>query len=100
MAIVSLAEAKNQLRLTDSSDDTHVNLLIAAAEKKIVNFLNQEIPDNGDSPATYPEDIKCAALLIIGGLYEIREDMIVGASIEKNPAVVDLLYPYRVEIGI
>jgi hypothetical protein len=44
-----------------------------------------------------------AALLIVGDLYENREGAVVAkassVSITPNPAVVNLLYPYRVEIG-
>ena len=98
--VVTLAEAKKHLRVVDDSQDDEISRKIGAAQKAIEHFLNQEIPTNGDSPVTYPDDIKEACLLMVGGLFEIREDQIVGASIVSNPAAVNLLYPYRVEIGI
>lgn len=99
--IVTLDEAKKHLRADSSGDDDSlITLYIGAAENQIRNFINQEIPGSGYSPAEIPDDIKAAALLIIGGLYENREDKIIGTIVADNPAVMNLLYPHRVNIGI
>lgn len=90
--IVTLTQAKDHLRVDQSTEDTLITLYIQAAEDWISNFLNTpNIP--------YTHSVKAAALLIIGDLYENRE----GASekeIKENPAVVRLLYPYREGLGI
>lgn len=98
--IVTLAEAKLHCRVDTAAEDDLLATYMDAASVYIRNFLNQEIPTNDDSPATYPATIKAAALLIIAGLYEQRSDKIVGTISEDNPAVMNLLYPYRDELGI
>lgn len=92
MALISLSEAKSHLRVDQSDEDTLIQAYVDAAIDYIGNFLNC---------ANYPQaaSIKAAALLIVGDLYENRE----GAGekeIKKNPAVENLLYPYRVRLGI
>lgn len=99
--IVTLDEAKKHLRADSSGDDDAlITTYIGAAESYIRNFLNREIPGIGFSPSEVPDDIKAAAFLIIGDLYENREAKIVGSQVVENSAVMNLLYPYRVEIGI
>jgi hypothetical protein len=92
MSIVTLTEAKNHLRVSDTTDDAIIQVYIDAARDHIRNYLNVANPPQSAA-------IKAAALLLIGDFYENRE-----AASEKtyneNPAVVRLLYPYRKEIGI
>lgn len=99
--IVSLAEARQQCRADPSgSDDELIALYIGAAEGRIRNYLNREIPGTEESPIAVPSDIKAAALMMIAGMYEIREDTITGTTVADNPAVVNLLFPYRVNMGV
>lgn len=98
--VVTLTEAKAHLRVTDTSEDTIIQTYMEAAVEQVRNFLNQDIPGEGDSPAAVPFSIKAAALLIIGGLFENRESIILGQTVLDNPAVMNLLYPHRVDIGI
>jgi uncharacterized phage protein (predicted DNA packaging) len=98
--VVTLAEVKLHLRITQNNEDSLLQLYIEAAEDYIRNFLNTGILGFSDSPQTAtPSAIKAAALLTIADLYENRE----GAAekeIKENPAVMRLLYPYRENIGI
>lgn len=90
--IVTLAQAKSHLRVTDTSEDTLIGIYIDAAEDYITKYLNT-------SPVPQAPSVKAAALLIIGDLFENRE----GASdkeIYENPAVLRLLYPYREGLAI
>lgn len=92
MSIVTRSEAKLHLRVDQTVDDSLIDLYIKAAEEYIGRFLNTANFQNSSS-------IKAAALLIVGDLYENRE----GAGekvIVENPAVMRLLYPYRVGLGI
>lgn len=91
-SIVSLTEAKSHLRVTQTTEDTLIQLYIDAAEDYIGKYLNKS-----NIPRT--ASIKAAAFLIIGGLYENRESLS-DKQIYENPAVVSLLYPYREDIGI
>lgn len=92
MAIVSLSEAKEHLRVDQSYEDTIIQLYIDAADEYISNYLND---------AGYPKTnaIKAAALLIIGGLYENREQY-GDAEFKEIPAVYGLLFPYRKRMGV
>ncbi|WDI31597.1 hypothetical protein PUV54_00115 [Hyphococcus flavus] len=44
-----------------------------------------------------PHPIRAAALLMIGWLFENRESAMIGGAITENPAVKNLLRPFRVD---
>lgn len=90
--VVSLAEAKAHLRITDTSEDTILQLYINAAHDYIANYLNNA--NFQDAPS-----IKAAALLLIGDLFENREAQS-DRVLNENKAVVRLLYPYRQQLGV
>jgi uncharacterized phiE125 gp8 family phage protein len=51
----------------------------------------------GTKQSDVPEDIRAAILLTVGHLYEHREDVIVGASVNELPqGALDLLWSYRI----
>lgn len=56
----------------------------------------------GDSPSTLssiPEPIRQAILLMVGTMFEYREEAVVGASVDDMPVTAEnLLAPYRVSI--
>lgn len=58
-----------------------------------------DIPGIADSPQAVPEDIQDAALLHITAGYENPSAQI-DQSIRENPRYLDLLYPYRNDMGI
>lgn len=96
--IVSLAEAKLHLRVSSTDEDTLITLYAQAASDNIKSYLNRDIPvDNNNN---VPPAIKAACLLMIGDLYENRETIVTGASIDILPTAKNLLYPYRKDIGI
>lgn len=91
MALVTLAEAKKQCRVTHDLEDDHITLYMNAAGDWIANYLNTT-----NFPETYA--IKAAALLIIEDLFKNRAATS-EAQLYANPAVDRLLYPYREELG-
>jgi uncharacterized phage protein (predicted DNA packaging) len=92
MATVTLAQAKKHIRVTHNLEDDMIELYIEAADDWIANYLNT---------ANFPNvaAIKAAALIIIEDLYRNRGTTM-DQTIQHNPAVDRLLYPYREEIGI
>lgn len=94
MATITLAEAKEHIRLrqADTTQDVVLNDYILAADDYIGNFLNQ-------CPFPVKPAIKSAALLLVGDSFKHRTAG-VEIKIYPNPAVDNLLYPYRVEMGI
>jgi hypothetical protein len=97
--VVTLAQARLHLRVTQTDEDSLIQLYIEASEQQIRNWLNRRIPGEDLATPNIPSAVKAAALLIITGLYENRSDVLTG-TVEKNIAVMNLLFPYRVEMGI
>ena len=100
MNILTLEETKQHLRVTNNAEDSIIALYIAGAQEYITNFLNQEIPGLGDSPVFVPSSIRCAALLVVGDMYENRQGQTAGVENYKNPMVENLLWPYRTNMGV
>lgn len=100
MAIVTREEAKLHLKVDQDVEDTLIDLYVAAAEEYIEKYINRVIPNKNLPTPAVPSAIKAACLLLVGDMYQNREAQIVGTIVADNPAVVRLLYPYRVNIGI
>lgn len=100
--LVTLDEAKAHLRVDTDDDDALITIYNEAAFDYCQNYLNvtDMSSGNGDSPTVYPAGIRAAALLLIGDFYENRQISYIDARIADNPAVVNLLHPYRKCIGI
>lgn len=82
MSFITIEEIKQQCYLDelDTSEDSYLNLLSSAAISFIQNYTNRIIVKSIDdtSPENallWSDDIKIAALLLIGGWYENREEM-------------------------
>lgn len=44
--------------------------------------------------------VKIAILMMITDLYELRAESVIGFSVASNPAVENMLWPYRVNLGV
>ena len=51
------------------------------------------------APVAY-EAAKQSILMVVTDLYELRTEAVIGVSVALNPAVMNLMQPYRVNIGI
>lgn len=98
--VVTLAEAKSHLRVTDTAEDSTIQLYIDAAGSSIEKYLNRAIPNSAQPTPNIDAAIKAACLLLVGDLYENRGAKITGTIVTENKAVENLLYPFRVNIGI
>lgn len=101
MAAVTLAEAKQHLRVIGNAEDAQIQLYLDAAEQQAANFIKRPIPwDDGAVPPVavpVPAPVKAAILLILGDLFENREGVITGTIVAGNPSVNALLWPYRMQ---
>ena len=90
--VITLSEAKSHLRVTNNTEDTAIQLYIDAAGEYIARFLNT--PN-----FAHTANIKAAALLLVGDLFENRQ---AGSEkdIKENPAVMRLLSFDREGMGI
>ncbi|MFT3810540.1 MAG: hypothetical protein QM698_11530 [Micropepsaceae bacterium] len=50
----------------------------------------------GDDPAAVPAPLRCAILLMLGELFENREAIVTGGTVQKIPAFDALIAPYRI----
>lgn len=97
--IVTLAEAKMHLRVTNDVEDALITRHIATAGEWIANYLNKAVPGLYDSPPTVPKSIQDAALMIVENLFENRGSL-TEKDLKKNPTMDGLLSFYRVGMGI
>lgn len=108
MSYTTLARFKSHLRLEQDPDtiyDEEMQGYLDAAEDHVAMFLNRTVPwyDDTTSPATeipVPKSIVIATYMIAADLHENREAAFVGISYAENPTVKNLLWPYRVELGM
>ncbi|KWO18363.1 hypothetical protein WM27_20960 [Burkholderia ubonensis] len=84
--LITLAQAKAQLRITDTDSDTELADLIMAASAIVVGYLKTETAATYTA-ATVPAHIRTSVLLVLASLYEDRE----GANDPIGPAVQSLL---------
>lgn len=113
IGLVSLAEAKLHLRIDDDGSagwpgDVDLELKIAGASVAILGYIAQSDPpfldssgspffDSAGDPIGIPDDIKIATLLLVG-IYDNGRNGEWGDNWDARylpPAVLSLLYPYR-----
>jgi uncharacterized phage protein (predicted DNA packaging) len=88
--MLTLEETKLHLRVDHDDEDALIQSLIATATAAVGEYLNAPEPlDN-----TVPAPVKSAALLLVGGLFEQRED-VSDRQLYRNDTYFRLLAPYR-----
>jgi len=87
--IITLQNAKDQLRITDTDSDEYLTSIgIPAAQEIVASYLKWGDPWPYDGVATpFPSRIVSATLLVLSSLYEDRE----GDNDPIGPAVVSIL---------
>lgn len=107
--LVSLAQAKEHLRVDDADNDNDLTLKIHAASGAVLNYIRngadvftdssgEPILDSNDNPVGIPYEIQAATLLMVGYLYRMRdnnEDGEYEMGYLPKP-VTALLYTFRV----
>lgn len=86
--IVTLDQAKAQLRINDTYSDTEVSAMVTAASDIVASYLKWPDTWPYDGSATpFPARIQTATLLVLASLFEDRE----GANDPIGPAVASIL---------
>lgn len=108
--LVTLAEAKQRLRITSSDEDADLSALLVEAQAIVLRYISQRRSDDG-SPSwadtveawdeeTVPADIRAAILRQTAELHRFRGDDPSTASPARQPgrlsdAVESILVSYR-----
>lgn len=98
MAIVTVAELKEQLNLSGSDDDALLSQKIDAAQAHVDRNLGFAIEDQfgGEDQDPVPEPLREAVLQLAAWWYEQREAGLVGHRVETAPySVSEIVQEYR-----
>lgn len=113
MAAIALDDAMQHVR-AEEEDRSQVQLFLDAAEDSASQFMNRKFFSDSDSldaavlsgeagiaPIVLNPSVRAACLLILGSLFENREDVVIGTISSELPlGSRSLLTPYRVGWGI
>ena len=89
--MLTLQETKLHLRVDHNDEDALIGALMATATAACADYLNMEA---ADLVVAVPAPVKSAALLMVAGLYENRED-VSDRQLYRNDTYYRLLNPYR-----
>ena len=89
--MLTLPETKLHLRVDHNDEDALIEALMTTATAACADFLNM---DAADLVVAVPAPVKSAALLMVAGLYENRED-VSDRQLYRNDTYYRLLNPYR-----
>ena len=89
--MLTLPETKLHLRVDHNDEDALIEALMTTATAACADYLNM---DAADLVVAVPAPVKSAALLMLAGLYENRED-VSDRQLYRNDTYYRLLNPYR-----
>ena len=90
--MLTLEETKAHLRVDHNDEDMLILGLMAAATMATADYLNMDV---AQLTTTVISPVRSAALLMVAGLYENREDQ-TDRQLYRNDTYYRLLAPYRV----
>ena len=90
--MLTLEETKLHLRIDHEHEDALIFALMATATTATADYLNM---DKAQLTTTVISPVRAAALLMVAGLYENREDQ-TDRQLYRNDTYYRLLAPYRV----
>ena len=89
--MLTLPETKLHLRVDHNDEDALIEALMTTATAACADYLNMAA---ADLVVAVPAPVKSAALLMVAGLYENRED-VSDRQLYRNDTYYRLLNPYR-----
>ena len=89
--MLTLEEVKRHCRIDHNDEDALIEALMTTATAACADYLNMEA---ADLVVAVPAPVKSAALLMVAGLYENRED-VSDRQLYRNDTYYRLLNPYR-----
>ncbi|MFJ9451504.1 head-tail connector protein [Herbaspirillum sp. NPDC101397] len=99
-----LVQARAHLRLDSDDTDPMIELFMSAAIDRVEQYIgaplmrNMAAPEQPEDPGI-PFSLKAAVLLFLGDLWENREAS-TDALLYANASALQLMRPYRVEMGV
>jgi uncharacterized phiE125 gp8 family phage protein len=87
-----------QQTLTDFTFDSERQAIIAD-DAFPLDATSIRVQASTGAPAEF-EGARIAMLMIMSDVYELRTESVIQFSVNKNPAVVREMQPYRVEMGV
>lgn len=108
MSVPSLEDFKRHLRIRHSQEDADLEEKLAAGIEQAAQFINRPIPwlaaeqpeEGGPVYADVPKPVRAAILILAAELVANREQGVVGTIYTKMATAENLLWPYRVQLGV
>ena len=96
-AYITLAEAKEHLRIEQdfTDDDNDITSIIDAAEEMVAKDICVPLADLKNEEGNIPPLLKQAIKLIIGDFYAVRESVVLGTLVHKNPRYESIIGLFR-----
>ena len=96
-SMVTLEEVKAHIKVENADEDSLISTYIAAAENHIRRYCGQDFENE------LPAIVKVACLMIVAGMYEVRQSSLTtsgSTGFKANALVYNYLEQYRKNRGV
>ena len=99
MTLIDLTTAKLHLRLDSDDEDALVHFLNRNVYASMDELESAAEPPDAN-PMVINDAVRAAVLLILGHLYANREEVVLASATQMPFGAHNLLYPYRIGMGV